>query len=152
MDAVQEVEYTLDPSFPDPVRVSRDREHSYALQSEAWGSFLAHIRIFRRDGEIVRQGFRVGMEENAWPMGARLTAFDSTDEKVVYEALFDPQWEWRKRSTLARRAGLTIEQTDKALGKLESARAARKAYFQSIDHDDLWGVTCIVGLLPELGS
>jgi hypothetical protein len=148
LENVEEVEYTLDPSFPDPVRISRDKKHAFALQSEAWGSFYAHVRIFLNDGSSVREQHAVIMEENEWPLGNKLIDFESEAERLVYKELFDTQWEWRKLSTIVNRSRLDREIVQNILEKLDNRAAARKAYFQSIDKQDLWAATSVVGILP----
>src|SRR6516162_3389601 len=57
LNDVSAVEYTLHPSFPDPVRSSNDKNHAFALQSEAGESFTTHVRIFTksRSGSTSRE-------------------------------------------------------------------------------------------------
>jgi transcription initiation factor IIF auxiliary subunit len=47
------VEYTLHPTFPDPVRrVCNQSETKFALSSNGWGTFTIKVRIQYRDGRI----------------------------------------------------------------------------------------------------
>jgi prokaryotic YEATS domain len=158
LDDVSEVEYTLHPSFPDPVRTSTDRTQAFAIQSEAWGGFNTYIRIFTtsgggllgRTGGIVRLQHPLILEEHGWPMGSQLVDFSSKIERSIYAALSDPKWEWRKLSTLARRAGVSVEDASAVLADLERRGAVRKAaHAHFIDKEELWGATYIVGLLPR---
>jgi prokaryotic YEATS domain len=158
LNDVSEVEYILDPTFPDPVRTSNDKDHAFAIQSEAWGSFITHIRILTKSGGtpifgregIVRLEYRLLLQERGWPMGDMLAKFSSHIEKSIYNALSDPKWEWRKLSTLARRAGVSAEDARSALATLEQKKAVRKAaHVHFIDKEELRGATHIVGLLPE---
>jgi hypothetical protein len=63
--------------------------------------------------------------------------------------LFDPKWEWRKLSTIARIAGISSAIADEALERLAREEFVRKAYFRSIDNEELWGATSKVGKLPR---
>jgi transcription initiation factor IIF auxiliary subunit len=150
LNDVDEVEYTLHPSFPDPVRTSNDRSHAFAIQSEAWGSFNTYVRILTKKGEIIRLQHGLVLEEDNWPMGDELVKFSSEIERSIYSALSDRKWDWRKLSTVARRAGVTAEDARAVLAGLERKGAARKAaYVHFIDKEELWGATYIVGLLPQ---
>jgi transcription initiation factor IIF auxiliary subunit len=158
LSEVAEVEYTLDPSFPDPVRVSTDVKHAFPLQSEAWGAFTTYIRIFEKSGSklleagrsFARIQYRLKLQDNAWPMGSKLTEFSSSSEQLIYEALSDPKWEWRKLSTLARRASMDADEARKILNDLEQRGAVRKAaHVHFIEKEELWGATSVVGLLPQ---
>src|SRR5262245_11314059 len=92
LNDVSEVEYILDPSFPDPVRTSNDKDHAFAIQSEAWGSFMTHVRIFTRSGGgpifgrggEVRTQHRLVLQEGGWPMGDIPAKFSSDIERSIY--------------------------------------------------------------------
>ncbi len=153
--SIAQVVYTLDPSFPTPTRTVpnseipySDRDHCFALQSEAWGSFLTRVLIVEEGGKTTRLEHRLVMEESGWPMGEKFCDFGSQTVKAVYEALFDPKSEWRKLSTLSRRAGVSIEEVRTALLELEATRAVRQAYYKSLEGEELWGATATVGILP----
>jgi hypothetical protein len=148
LDKIAEVVYTLHPTFPDPVRRHQNVETCFALQSNAWGIFDSTCEVHWKDGRVDGLRYRLDLRRNAWPMGARLVDFESPAEMAVYNSLFDPQFEWRKLSTVSRRAGTTPYEADHILQSLSLKRAARKAYYQSIDNEDLWGSTSVVGLLP----
>ena len=49
------VEYTLHPTFPNPVRTvcSRGQGYPFALSSNGWGTFTIRIRVFMASGEII---------------------------------------------------------------------------------------------------
>ena len=49
------VEYTLHPTFPNPVRTvcNRGQGYPFALSSNGWGTFTIRIRVFMASGEIV---------------------------------------------------------------------------------------------------
>jgi hypothetical protein len=148
LNNVQEVEYILHPSFPNPVRVIRNAKHCFALESEGWGGFVLHTRIILNNGDIVRDRYNLELIRDGWPMGKRFTAFDRSTE-LVYNTLLREKWDWRKLSTLARAGNVDLDMAESILARLEDGRAVRKAYFASIDNEELWGATYRVGLLPE---
>ena len=49
------VEYTLHPTFPNPVRTvcSRGQGYPFALSSNGWGTFTIRIRVFMASGKII---------------------------------------------------------------------------------------------------
>ena len=55
LDAIQCVEYTLHPTFPNPVRRvcvrGKDAQQAFALSSNGWGEFTIKVKIFFRDGK-----------------------------------------------------------------------------------------------------
>jgi len=56
VDEVDYAEYTLHETFPNSVRVVRDRgggRKAFPLSSNGWGIFRIFIRIFLRDGRII---------------------------------------------------------------------------------------------------
>jgi|SRR5581483_298464 len=148
MEDIAKVEYTLHPSFPDPVRVSTERGHSFKMESEAWGEFTTYVRVFHSGGEVARLRHPLKLARESWPLAEILTKFDSDVEAKLYASLLEPKWEWRKISTLARRAQIGVHEAASALRFLEKRGAARPAYFRSIDNEELWGATSVVGLLP----
>lgn len=55
LNRIRCVEYTLDPTFPNPVREVCRRgplNHSFSLGGTSWGPFLIHIRAFLKDGHV----------------------------------------------------------------------------------------------------
>jgi transcription initiation factor IIF auxiliary subunit len=45
------VEYTLHPTFANPVRIIKTRANKFKLSSAGWGVFPIHVRIRMRDGK-----------------------------------------------------------------------------------------------------
>lgn len=148
LDKILAVEYILDPSFPDPVRRNSDRDHCFALQTEAWGAFGMQARIFLTDHSISRANYRIKLKEDDWPRGPKLEKFSDEKTEKVYNFLFDEKYEWRKLSTLARRTGFAEKEVEEMLIELGSQGYVRKAYFKSIDKQDLWGATYNIRSLP----
>jgi transcription initiation factor IIF auxiliary subunit len=148
LTTIKEVEYTLHPTFPNPVRVVQSPDDCFALLSDAWGDFTVRVRIFFKDSNILRLSHSLRLERNKWPMGRVLDAFPSHESKAVYEALIEQDVHWRKTSTLMRRAMIDAQAVDSALRALERERAVRQNYYKSIDMEELWGATARVGVLP----
>jgi transcription initiation factor IIF auxiliary subunit len=58
---VQCVEYTLHPTFPNPIRRvcvrGADPQHAFPLSSNGWGGFTIGLRVFFRDGTQQRLSY-----------------------------------------------------------------------------------------------
>jgi hypothetical protein len=50
LNRIEYVEYTLHPSFPQPVRRIDDRSSKFRLDSEGWGEFLIRAQVVHKDG------------------------------------------------------------------------------------------------------
>lgn len=50
LETIEQVTYTLHPSFPNPVRVIRARRGGFRLQSNGWGEFKIYIDILFKNG------------------------------------------------------------------------------------------------------
>ena len=62
LSQIQCVEYTLHPTFPNPIRRVCDRgkeSQPFALSSSGWGVFTIPVRIFFRDGKEQRLEYRL---------------------------------------------------------------------------------------------
>jgi transcription initiation factor IIF auxiliary subunit len=54
LERIRCVQYTLHPTFPNPVREVCERgnpNHPFALSASGWGEFVMNIRVFLRDGQ-----------------------------------------------------------------------------------------------------
>jgi transcription initiation factor IIF auxiliary subunit len=60
-DEVKCVEYTLHPTFPNPIRRvcvrGSDIQHAFPLSSNGWGEFTIAVRVFFRDGTQQRLSY-----------------------------------------------------------------------------------------------
>ena len=54
LDDVDFVEYTLHPTFRDPVRTVRTRHNKFKLETEGWGVFPIYARVSTKDKEVIR--------------------------------------------------------------------------------------------------
>jgi transcription initiation factor IIF auxiliary subunit len=148
LSEIREIEYTLHPSFPDPVRVIREPMNCFALQSQGWGEFNIRARVMLADDSVVKKTFYLKLEDDAWPRGQRPVEFSSRAAENIYSSLMDEKYDWRRLSTLANRAHIRLEAARSILEELEKTRVVRKAYYVSMDGQELWGATNRVGLLP----
>ena len=146
---IGEVEYTLHPSFSAPLRVVSDPTNCFVLQSEGWGEFQIRIRTSFIDGSFARSAFHLKLRDSEWPMGGPPTELDAPILHQVYGILIEAEWDWRRLSTIARKLNLSPEQVIVHLEALAEKRVARRAYYRSIDNEEMWGATSRVGLLPE---
>ena len=78
LDELESVTYELHPTFKDPIRLIDDRESGFELTGTAWGEFMVHVTLRRKDGS--------SEERNHW---LRLApGAPQKDEKIVSRALF----------------------------------------------------------------
>lgn len=54
LDQIDHVIYNLHPTFPEPVRVSKDRESNFRLKSAGWGEFTILAKVVLKTGEQIR--------------------------------------------------------------------------------------------------
>jgi hypothetical protein len=149
LEAIREIEYTLHPSFPDLVRIINDPTNCFALQSQGWDEFQLRIRTSFNDSSISKNLFYLNLQDDAWPRGGLPPATMEDACRKIYDALIAEGLDWRRLSTLAREAQISIEQTRSHLDDLARTRTVRPAYYVSLDNEELWGATSKVGLLPE---
>lgn len=65
LDKIKCVEYTLHPTFPDPVRIvcAMGRvDQPFPLSTNGWGTFWIGIRVLLRDGSIRELGHQLHFE------------------------------------------------------------------------------------------
>jgi transcription initiation factor IIF auxiliary subunit len=146
---IKVVEYTLHPSFPEPVRTIADVGHRFAVASNGWGSFTARIRVIFADGKEEFTSHLIKLEPDNWPR-KRPVSFSSPQQKSVYDMLTEGNHRWRTAEVLQRKTGLSAETVRGILGDLEAEDLSRKSPFRSIDKKELWGATAIVGVVPRL--
>jgi transcription initiation factor IIF auxiliary subunit len=148
MNSIRMIEYVLHPTFSNPVREITDRPYCFALQSEAWGTFNIEISVSFVDGRVELTDYMLKLKKDDWKKGPKMERFQSDVQRRVYESLFNPKWQWRKITTVAKAASQTNEEARRILEPLSDSGFVRRAYYRSIDNEELWGATCVVGLLP----
>ena len=50
LNTIKNVQYLLHKTFPNPVRISEDRNSKFALESSGWGSFKMYITVRFENG------------------------------------------------------------------------------------------------------
>ena len=148
LQRVRAIEYTLHPSFPDPVRMVSDREHRFAIMSNGWGSFRIHIRILYDDGQDEVTAHWVRLDAD-WPRGTSASLADPL-ESSIYAVLIEGKYRWRSLDAIEKRTGLTREAITTTLHYLENRDLVRESPFRTIDRKELWGATAVVGIAPKL--
>jgi hypothetical protein len=53
LDAIDHVEYTLHPTFRNPLREVRGRRTKFRLRSSGWGEFEINAQLFMKNGDVV---------------------------------------------------------------------------------------------------
>ncbi|HEV8371513.1 MAG TPA: pYEATS domain-containing protein [Pyrinomonadaceae bacterium] len=54
LDQVEWVEWTLHPTFPNPVRKCHNRAEKFKLESAGWGVFPIRARVWTKDGRSTK--------------------------------------------------------------------------------------------------
>src|SRR5215204_2333201 len=150
INSIKSVEYTLHPTFPNPVRVIEDKSSRFALYSAGWGGFALQIRITYEDGSESLTSYRLRLEEDNWPKKPAPQAFGDDETKLVYQALFHPKFRWRKVDTIVRQTHLPEDKASHILRTLQKEDLVRKASWLSIDGKELWASTAVVGVAPRI--
>jgi transcription initiation factor IIF auxiliary subunit len=148
-DDVVSVEYILHSTFPDPHRTISNAKECFALYTAGWGEFEIYIRVHLRNGAQREFNFGLHLEADNWPKKDKPNQFPDSDSEQVYNCLTDSQYKWRKFSTILVRTRLPAERVTKALSVLYELNLARKAHYMSIDKEELWGPTSVVGISPR---
>lgn len=147
---ISQVRYKLHPTFPNPIRITDDRNHRFALITNGWGGFLLSTTVTFTNGGTEDISFWVRLQDDAWPKKGRPQQFSTSEEERVYDVLAETQYRWRRLETIERRTGLEVSSVVDALERLECADLARKLGTRSIDQQEKWGATAIVGVMPRL--
>jgi transcription initiation factor IIF auxiliary subunit len=54
LDRIDFVEWTLHPTFPNPIRQKRNRASKFRLETGGWGGFKIKARVELKDGQHVK--------------------------------------------------------------------------------------------------
>lgn len=65
LDSIKYVEYTLNPSFPNPVQRIKDRDTDFALTANGWGEFDILVKVVFKDGRSTYLKHRLRLEERS---------------------------------------------------------------------------------------
>lgn len=150
LDRIANVRYKVHPTFRNPIRTTDDRNHRFALFTNGWGEFRLSITVTLADGTTEDTSYWLRLFNENWPKEQRPQAFSTDEDERVYNFLAEGQYRWRKVNTLARKTGLDTIPLLAALERLENADLARRSSVRSIDQQEMWGATAIVGVMPRL--
>jgi transcription initiation factor IIF auxiliary subunit len=68
LNEIQSVEYTLHPTFPEPVRTSQDRGDRFGLEASGWGEFTILAKVRLKDGTDQTVPYWLDLHRG-WPEG-----------------------------------------------------------------------------------
>ncbi len=90
LDRISCVEYTLDPTFPDPVRKTCKRADKFAISVTGLDAFKILIKIEWRDGEVTRQSYVLGLHQSVGPTSVTLnnSFIEKYKDRVTIDATF----------------------------------------------------------------
>lgn len=66
LDRVESVQYQLHPTFPNPIRIIKDRKSRFALKAMGWGQFVIYITIYLKDGTDIHTEYNLDLRKQ-WP-------------------------------------------------------------------------------------
>lgn len=96
LNRIDSVEYTLHPTFPQPVRKAYARQNKFALSSSGWGEFTIYARVFFSNRRIETSNYRLRLTKATSGVVARSLKFESirigTDNSSKYVG--DGRWDW----------------------------------------------------------
>jgi hypothetical protein len=81
---VDHVVYTLHPTFPDPVRIVRDRRTGFRLESSGWGEFELYLEIVDKNGKTHRRRHWLRLSYPAKGVEGKQGQLESTKGPVAY--------------------------------------------------------------------
>lgn len=152
INTIRSVEYTLHPTFPNPVRVIKDKTSRFVLFSSGWGGFRIKVRIDYENGSSLKTSFSLQLLRDNWPKKQPPQDFSENETKLVYQALLHEKHRWRKIDTLVKNSNLPKDAVLRILEELQNQDLARKAYYLSIDGKEMWGATAVVGVSPRISK
>jgi hypothetical protein len=119
LDQVEYVEYTLHPTFPEPVQRRTNRAENFRLDSEGWGEFSINVEVKPREGKPVRIEHWLTLE------------YPAERSRSVSATSPSPSKEDKVRPTIFLSAGVSDLRMGNALGE-----ALRSEGFEVLKMDD----------------
>lgn len=100
LDRIRYVEYSLHPSFPNPVRQIYSRNTNFALKSNGWGEFLIRASIVFRDGTIKYLQRRLRLKDSLPSTPSKTEAKPSRKYDLIKTAntsrpVGQGRWDWK---------------------------------------------------------
>jgi transcription initiation factor IIF auxiliary subunit len=71
LEQIEHVEWTLHPTFPDPVRRATNRAQKFRLETGGWGVFPIIARLKMKSGDTVRLRYTLQLH---YPDGRKTSA------------------------------------------------------------------------------
>jgi len=146
---ISKVKYLLHPTFSPPIRIIDTRENKFALFSNGWGEFNISIEVYFTDNSLQTTSHHLRLEENDWPVIPVEDSNLTEDEKQVVNLIGESDFSWRQFSTIKKRTSLNQSELDETLNSLIEKNIVRKGYYQSINKENLYGLTEKVGMEPR---
>lgn len=85
LDQIEQVRYLLHETFPNPARISRNRESKFALESAGWGSFTVFITVKFKDRTEKEIEYYLDLDKR-WPKSVEVGARGvRLEQKITYE-------------------------------------------------------------------
>ena len=150
IDRIASVQYHLHPSFPNPIRMTTDKKHRFPLITDGWREFSIGIHLTFTDGTSESTSYWLRLSQDNWPKKAAPAQFATAEHQAVYGVLTEGPYRWRKLKTLIAKTGLPEDSVRQLLKDLENEDLARRALVPSIDGQEMWAATLLVGVLPHL--
>jgi len=66
LDTIESITYLLHPTFPDPLRIIKNLESNFALESSGWGEFDIQITIKFKNDKETKQTYHLDLGKE-WP-------------------------------------------------------------------------------------
>jgi hypothetical protein len=130
---IEAVEYTLHPTFPEPVRLVRNRADKFRLEDSAWGEFEINAHALMKDGNSEHLKHWLHLETPEGERAPEKDARDSPQRVFVSYAAADADWGDAIQRAFAQR-GYEATTTDDAI---EAGTSWRAAMTSAIDAADL---------------
>jgi pYEATS domain-containing protein involved in immunity len=70
LQTIEQVDYVLHPTFPDPFRTSRSRDNAFELAASGWGEFTIVITVHFTNGKEAKTGYYLNLSK-PWPPEAQ---------------------------------------------------------------------------------
>jgi len=80
--SIEQVDYVLHPTFPEPFQTTRDRNNKFAIEGEGWGGFNVLITVHYTNGTSTKSTYYLDLAKE-WPAEpARAAAVSGTQLKL----------------------------------------------------------------------
>ncbi len=95
LNQIDFVEYTLHPSFPNPVQIRNDRETKFALSSNGWGEFNIFVKVVFNNGRVKKIKHWLQLEENTQVTEAvKKQEYGKITTRNEAKKVGNDLWEW----------------------------------------------------------